>query len=115
MLELITTYTHAPSCRNWTRIGTQLDSATFAVAQPNGPKLQPVTQTSPWWEDRRLPGECLESSLGVPMTSEARTASIGSKSRQHCLFPVTISPMRGKEAHTGAGRILTGFGGGLSR
>jgi len=41
MLELITTYTHAPSCRNWTGIRTELDSATLAVAQPNGPSRNP--------------------------------------------------------------------------
>lgn len=112
-LNLTATYTHAPSCRNWTRIGTQLDSVTLAIAQPNGPKLQPVTQTSPWWEDRRLPGERFEP----PRRSHDQRHSIDWLKVQAALpfSGHSFTDERERGSHTGAGRILRGFGGGLSR
>lgn len=107
MLGLIATYTHTPSCRNWTRIGTKLDSAILAVAQPNGPKPQLVTQTR--WEDRRLPGECLESFLGVPMTNEARTAA--QSPGNTAFFRSQFHRRRGKRLSHGNWQDFKGFWG----
>lgn len=94
---------------NWNTIG--LGHPCHRSAQ--WPQAATVTQTSPWWEDRRLPGERFEP----PQRSHDQRHSIDWLEVRAAL-PFSghgFTDERERGSHTGVGRILRGFGGGLSR